>query len=367
MRITIAERLRPFSHRPGTYCLLPGSPYRLQIFPALIRIHDLSRPQPGLVEEIDLAVEGPVNTFTLTQDLEKGVVRIEGQTQTGFMRYLCGTTSDRNRILLQMEKTPPGGIFCNCLNKFLQPKDIMIVDHTIYLASEASFYSPPETPRLSFGNHKAQDWEYILRRLSMEEIFPLWARLGELTPSIVASAKEGTLHLLEECRTAIDSRRPETIVPAFRKMMLAGFEGILSPRLDDPLHQGIALPKLSSKFSGSPLALLSEAAQLIRSLFFKEEGSEVSILPSLPPEFHCGRFLGLQYQGVGSVDLEWSKKTIRRMVLHAKVEGEAFFHFQTSLKSFRLRQGKLDRGKRIKMEPFRVSPDVDYFLDNFQR
>ena len=63
IRISIAERFKPFSHTPGTKYILPYSTLTVQVFPTLIRVEE---------REIPLELTGPVVDFTAQIDLEKG-------------------------------------------------------------------------------------------------------------------------------------------------------------------------------------------------------------------------------------------------------------------------------------------------------
>lgn len=76
--IMIKERLAPFSHAYGTLSLIPGTQYAVEIYPALIRVYDLSRSDKLLVKEVTLPLIGPLFPFTVQQDLEKGCIKVFG-------------------------------------------------------------------------------------------------------------------------------------------------------------------------------------------------------------------------------------------------------------------------------------------------
>lgn len=365
MRIQIAERLKPYSHVPGTFCVLPGSHLRLQIFPALLRVHDLEGPFPVLFAEINLGITGPVKDFTVSQDLEHGFVQVWGQAKNGYFRFNVNASSD-GKFFITIERAPKEGLVLNSLK--IRQGDIIEVSKNCIEQKEGPGYIPPVTDRLSLGFHKAQDWSLMHSRMAMEEIMPLWMRLGQLIPPISNAPHEGTALLIDHCREVIESRNILDIVSEFQNLFLAGFEGMLSPRLTDELHQGFDLPEPVAGSKLSPLVLLTEGSSLIRSLFVKAERGRLHILPALPPEFHCGRMLGIQYDGIGAVDMEWSKKTIRRLIFHSHKEGEIAFDFQQGIKSFRLRMGSHDRGTRYETaQPISIQPNCQYFLDNFMR
>jgi len=84
MKIKIAARYRPFSHLPGSSCLLPCTAIEVEAFPSLLRFWDLSGAERKSVGEYPLDVVGPVAQFTLQQDLEKGSVAIWGHAKNGY-------------------------------------------------------------------------------------------------------------------------------------------------------------------------------------------------------------------------------------------------------------------------------------------
>jgi hypothetical protein len=349
MRITIAERLRPFSHQPGTCFILPGSNLSFQIFPSFIRVHDLSGQKLQSVYEIQLDIQGPVKDFTIQQDLEKAHINVWGHSQAGYFFYKLSAIQDEpSRFLATIEKKIPS----------FQVWPQEQVNKTSFVASY--------TTRLSMGMHKAQNLMHLRNRSDMAEIFPLWLRLGALTPVNRSSIEpEGTLALLSACEEAIFQGKRLEIVPSFRNVFLAGFSLGLCPRLQDEEHQGFCLPELVSNVS--PLSLLTEGARLIKSLFIQTSALGISILPVLPPEFHAGRLINMETD-FGLIHFEWSKKAIRRLILEAKVSQDVQLIFQKDISRFRLRSNSQDRGhvmlvgKNIALENGHT-----YFLDRFER
>jgi hypothetical protein len=313
-RITIAQRLRPFSHVPGTKLVLPGSRSQLVIYPTLVVVDD---------QEISIPLTGPVDDFTIQLDLEKGYVKVWGHYQEGFLRYRIHATTD-GKFAIVAEKSPQENLF---------PKEA------------DNLFELPSCERLSLGMDKAQDWDMVSRRADLNEILPFWHRLGQLLPE--SHATGGTYSLL----------------PSFLNLFHAGFEGILSPRLEDTQHQGFHLPQPK----GSPLALLTEGSKLIRSLFFTQDGNQMEILPLLPPEFHAGRMIHISCGDFGTLDIEWTKKTLRRMVFHSKVKSELKFIFPKHLKTFRLCERKNQKGEIIEVgSTVQFDEGITYLLDNFK-
>jgi len=187
------------------------------------------------------------------------------------------------------------------------------------------------------GNHKAQDWDLVNRRCDLVEILPFWLRLGQLVPQLNQEGSGGTLSLLDN----------------LSHLYQAGFEGMLSTRLEDADHQGFNLPEVSG---GNPLMLLSEGAKKIRDQFVNFGPDSIEILQT---EFHAGRFLEIN----SVLDIEWSKKQIRRVVYRSKDSKTTVFRFPKKIKSFRLNKQK----RVLNGDALHLEPDTIYFFDNFMK
>jgi hypothetical protein len=113
-----------------------------------------------------------MDRFTVFLDLEKGQIDVDMALVSGsYIRY-------------SIKATPDG----------------------IHLSSESpksDLYRAPQGERLSLGNHKAQDWDLVCRRLDLKEILPTWKRLGELTP--FSESNQGN-DLLAEVARLIEQR-----------------------------------------------------------------------------------------------------------------------------------------------------------------
>ncbi len=378
MHIEIAERLRPFSHLPGSYVVLPGSSLRLHIFPTKVVIDELAGSVPATLAVLTFAVAGPLKDFTVVQDLEKGIVQVMGKGVLGHFRYCLAALAGGQGIALSFEKVPPPAIDLSCHGVWqlggeetVKQGDTRLIGPSVHGAVQpksASLLrqSLPLIDRLSLGNHKAQDWALMRRRLDFSEIFPLWHRLGQLVTNDTPQTSMGTASLLEECRAAICANAPEHILPHFQRLFLTGFDGALSPRLEDSDFHGLALPEIDRRQPASPLQLLQQGAELIRSLFIKDRGDSLELLPALPPQFHCGRLLNVA-GGQGIVSLEWTKKAIRCAILHATKTGRIALACADGAKHCRLRLSNHDRGCRyLVAAAIDVVAGQDYWFDNFE-
>lgn len=339
MSIKIRERLHPFSHLPGISCLIPKSRLIVQVFPTLLRFSN--------GEEILLELQGPVQGFTVEQDLEKGRIAVYGRASQGYFRYWI--EQEEKAISVRFDKFP--------------------IFKEDYLIPQAMEKIPLSKERLSLGMHKTQNWELIRQRSDLKEIFPIWLRLGNLLPELSEATKDvGMLQLLKKCEEKIAAKEKKTVAQSFLNLFLAGFSDMLVPRLEDTQFQGLVPQGEFSPAECSPLLLLKKGASCIRSLFFQEDQDLFFLLPCLPVEFNCGRYLGLTTLAGDELDLEWSKKTLRQVVLHPKHSRPVKFALQKSLKSFRVRTSLQDRGQRHEAEEsLMVTAGTLLLFDRFQK
>ena len=367
--IKIAERLRPFSHESGVFVLLPGSSFRLQVFPQGIVVEDLLGPVPLLLANIEIPITGPVREFTVQQDLEKGCVRIWGFENQGFFRYELYSTTDCQGILFHLQKGRGEAPLVSgkwSLAYISQNNQQIFIGPSNEDVSSKKPYNVPLIERLSLGNNKAQDWSLIHRRKQMEEILPLWHRLGQLIPLSCQNDSALGASLFGKSRDALLSLNRQEAFSFLHDLFSAGFEGALSPRLIDQERQGIFSGPLSS--ADSPLYLLTEGARFIRSLFIQEHHSLVSLFPKLPSEFHCGRFINVPCGNGGVLNMEWTKKAPRRISFVAGTDQNIAFLFPRDQVRCRFRTSPVDKGIVYQSgSPMQVSAKQTYWLDNFQK
>jgi hypothetical protein len=324
--------------------MLPGSPFAVQVFPTFLQVYDLSALKQAT--EMQLDIEGPVEDFTVMMDLEKPSLLIWGQGAKGYFRYRLQASADKTAILLSFERPSKESVV-------LQIQEPTSAEHQQLASFE----------RLSLGSHKAQDWCLMRRRRNLEEILPLWYALSQYYPSL----REETDPLAAECRNLIKEKQHDRLGKALYQLFQVRFRGMLVPQGEDNLHQGFNLPSVST---GSPLRFFEESRALIRRLFLYEKQTSsatiLSFLPSLPVEFHCGRFLGLKSDKVGVIDMEWSKKKLRRVELAVAQSAIVLFKCSSSIKQYRLRRGDKDRGQDMAVGiPIEISAGEQISLDRF--
>lgn len=347
MKIKIAERFRPFTHAPGEPCLLPLSTLQFEIFPVFIRIKDLSESSPRLVAEIPLKLRGPVKNFTVMQDLEHPSLRAWGHSVDGFFRY----------------RIHAGGKFGFTFTEEKCPEGLQ----SLFAEQYSSGSIPPFEPiveRLSFGVTKIADWALVKRRSILAEILPFWFRLGGYIPKLgsLVCHKED---LLSSCQTACLNKDKLGLSEALSQLFIAGFEGLLSPTLSDPFHQGVPMSAIGAKTS--PLHLLKEGAELIKGMLINQVSDEIEILPCLMPELHAGRFCNASIGELGSIDLEWTKKRARRLIFRSFKDQKVHFRFQKDLKTLRFTEEKGPSQRFACGELLHFEAQKTYFFDRFEQ
>lgn len=207
-----------------------------------------------------------------------------------------------------------------------------------------TFGSDNKTPvfeRLSFGVHKQLDWDLVQRRMDLSEILPLLFILGQKVP------QEKVSHLYQT-------------LEEFETLIMAGFRGILVPVERDERYLGLALDEMP------PLTRLRKSYLSIRRLFVFEE-DKIHILPNLLKPFHAGRVTGLALESC-DMDLEWTKRKLRRVNIIATKDAEISFHWPKEVKNFRLKMGVKGRGEMFSAEDsLAIQAGKRYFLDKFQK
>lgn len=301
MKIDIAYRFRPFSHLEGSSCALPGTTFIAKCYPTCVEFYKAEK----LVKVEELSVIGPVKGFTTKLDLEKGGLVVLGNSAEGYFR-----------------------------------KSITLPDHGL---------SPKE--RLSLGCHKAQDWDLMHMRSSLVELLPHWHRLGMWLGEKGPIEKDT---LASSCASLLHDRDKMNIAQALSDWHHAACTGYFAVEAERWKKFGNELP------TGSDF--LANGAYIIRRLFLQHSNDSLDVLPVLPPEFHCGRFINVDH-GWGMVNLEWSKKLVRRMTIRCEKEMSLQMNFQTSIKTFRLnKQQILKNGSLVQLKKGMV-----YTFDRFEK
>jgi hypothetical protein len=312
---------------PGVKIPIPGSTLYAQVFPSLWRIFSASHT---LLDEGRIPVKGPLKRFVVFQNLSRGGVAVLSEQ---YKYYLS-----------------PQGFYTS---------SIADLPHS-------SFY-PGEY--VSFGVHKHADLEKIRRRKDLKEILPFLFRHGVLLQKQALQPLEKTevsllLKKLDEVIAEVDK---ENVYALLVNFIYSGLSKTLLPRLYDEEYQGIVSEDPRQGNEEVPFALLRAAALSMQKIFIQEQEGVVTLLPVLPPEFPCGRWVGLSLD-IGEISFEWTKKTIRRVVLKAHSSREIVVTSPgVRLCRFRIEeQGKIISCKIKKnLEKVEIKAGTTYLWDRF--
>jgi hypothetical protein len=355
--IEINQRYCPFSHRLGVCCLLPGSSYALRFYPGKIELYQWEHSQKLAVETFTLSVIGPVQKFTVQQDLERQQVFVSMQTQEGYLSYLI--KAKEGKPLLELKKAP--GDFLEVEHYGVKVKECFSLIDKVNVEPVSPVYNNWE--RLSFGSHKSPCWEKLYERQTNNELFPYWFHLGQQYNIGGEVEVEGSL--LGECHQVVLDKDVMQVEPAFQRLFKALFHDMFLPYSHDQAFQGILTPTSQET---SPLQILTKSASLIRSQLISYEKETLYLLPCLSPEFHCGRFVNVSIKKLGKVSLQWSKKLLNRCVLDVEENKDCHLHLQSGIRSFRLRKDKKDKGVIVSVdETLSLSAGKKYILDRFEK
>ncbi len=379
MHILISERLRPFSLLPTSSMILPGIGYCVQISPCLIILKNVADIVACALSTVHISLNGPLSNWIVLNDLEKGCITVSGCSATGWISYRLIANQQLDAVFLIALRVPQEGLIVeHRKNKcMLQRGEYIQISGKL---SRFEPYQPPHCARLFLGVTKQQDCTKIQKRMSLTEIFPLWHRLGQLlTQAQSADISTAMFALLDACRVNISSIPPEQQASTWLKLLKAGFDQFLVPRSVDSDYQGILPSPLfceldEKKSMDSLLSLLVKGGQYIESLFIGQtfqKPQQIAILPYLWPMFASGRLLGVLLPEIGLIDIEWTKKTIRRLIFTATNDGQIKFDFRANVRSMRMRiDSKNDFNRIGKQISTQSTCDIQkgnkYFFDNFQ-
>ena len=306
MRLCIDQKYRIISQMAGSHVLLPGTDVSAQIFPTKIAIQD---------KMVFLGILEPVQEFTITQDLEKRCVFVSGKSEG---RYFCFKlfTQDK-RVILKLDRSWDAGIAYT----FQEKKGLFKRKDTLVLTNACQVF-PPFSEKLFLGVSKALNWEKICERMDLKEMLPFWYLVGQMS--------EEKLYLGEET--------------LLRQQKLS--EDVLQ-------DQKMLEPQISAK--------------KIRSLFVQQDKHILRVLPQLPNGFVSGRMIDVQCESFGSMDFEWTKGIIKRLVFRAQTDAAIHWDF-SQVRQYRFQDVGIS--KKLKMSkglPTQVFSGHTYLLDHFEK
>ena len=350
MKIEIKQRYRPFSHAFARQCLLPGTTYAFRFYPARFELWDWNEQK--ILKTFDLSIRGPVRDFTVLQDLEKQCLIVWMHTLDGYIRYHLASVS----------------LYLECGEALKINGTLLKKGESFHLLNETTNTQRENTPshmweRLSLGCHKQSLWEAMQQRKDLVELLPYWFHLAQqyATEQVI---EKGTL--LAKAKDLLEAKDKNQLSELLSTLYTCLFNDMLLPLSKDQSFQGIELPLSHTKIS--PLLLLGQTYQVIKKQFLSFDNGELSLLPCLLPQFHCGRFTHLHCGSLGKICIEWSKKLLKKCVIQVENTQTCSLRLQRDLLRFRLREHPKSKGSSKKaLEELTLEAGKTYYLDRFEK
>ena len=327
--IKIADRFRPFSHTPGSTCMIPRSGWAVEAYPLEFRL--FYKDQNVLLK---LHLTGPVDGFTLEQDLENEVVRIFGKAKEGYFNFQISHLGNLVKVALNRGE--------QISYNFLGKDGVLQRGQDLEILSEEAF---PKTlvERLSLGLNKKLDWDLVLKRCDLRELYPALFLLGQKT-------RFGT---------------SDFVLNDLALFVKYHFDNLLFPKRQSDNRLGVLSQNIPDDIQLSHLLYKAYAA--IRALFILEEDAKIFLLPDLPKEFVFGRLLGLK-TGYAIFDLEWSKRKLHKVRIMSLQNGFLSIVFPSDVDSFRIKYKLYEKGKMVSAtDRIEIRDGQIIYLDKFQK
>ncbi len=359
MKIQIAAKLTPFSHKPGTEVLIPGGSIYATVYPTRLEICD-SCSRLALFE---FDIEKAYKDFTVIQDLEKRKVVVFLKSPGGYLKYQLEHIEDE--ILFTVLKSENGLSFT--LNEG-RSKDLLVLKEkeTLSFSVSQRALKIDLLEKLSFGNHKKQDWQEVEKRDNPQEYLPFWYYLGQMVPNFDEKLDEGSVKYLNLIRNDISAKEKAKALERLQHVFKGGFKGLMVPLLHDEKHLGLFETSCCSS-NPKAIPLLSLGYRYIREFFIQSTQNELFVMPCLPKDFHAGRLIDISEKNL-KIDLEWSKKLLKKLKITPTETVTIKLCFQPVLRTCKLKISKLRLGKIFKNgETIELVQGVTYLFDNFKK
>ena len=334
--------MRPFSHIPGSRAMIPGSSWIVEAYPTKINFIQESKVIP-----LTLGLQGPCVGFTLQQDLEKNQVIIFGSFYNA--RFVKIAIAHTTHVIITLQK---GDLIPYQL---VEKKDIWHKKKSLVIGLDSinMSYLSQQKEKLFLGMHKQLNWPQVMQRMILREILPVLFTLGQKIPP------------MNDNFPSIEMPKTEKEFDIFLR---GRFHHLLLPTREDNNNLGLDLNPIEKS---TPLkAILRQSYEAIRNVFFQENQNEIEILPLLSffPQFISGRMTSIHAHHA-MIDIEWSKRKIKKISLRPKKDGPIFLKFPKQHTSYRLRNHpKEQKGSIMTIDmPIFLERGKIFFLDKFQK
>lgn len=353
--IEIKSKLKPFSTTPGVEIPLVQGELTLKIYPTYIEVFK----KRILKRELTLQFAEPAQTFVASLDLLKGWIEVQLQLKKSTLYYLLFL--ENNKLVLELKRAPK-----NFISYALEDKKIKTLSkyEKLVLLEIEELFSPSSLELLSLGVHKKQHLESMKERSDFTELAPHLFLMGQYVKKSEVEVNGGNFTFLKSAYHQRDQKNHDLILSELEPLLKTGFSSFFVPHLEDPFHWGYPTPKIHGD-TLSPFSILSELYHLFRSFFIHSENKVLYILPHLPPMFHCGRLIHLQQEGL-HLDIEWSKKSIKKVVIKCNEEDTLKLHFQNPIEQCRI-QGEKKAIPFKNKASFTFEKSKTYIFDRFEK
>ncbi|NGX32363.1 MAG: hypothetical protein K1060chlam4_00406 [Candidatus Anoxychlamydiales bacterium] len=354
MQIKIKQKFNIISHSIGAKFLIVNSRYFVQICPGLLHFKDLDSDKNF---KIFLDFVGPVKNFTISQNLLNGNIKVSFHAADGFLSYKIFNAE--TAACIHFERLPQDEISIKLdKTKKIKVKEILSLPIAI------SYIKKPDE-LLFLGIHKKQDLDSINKRENLLEILPFLFLYSQFFKDIQTKKCLRKNCIVRELKEKIQNRNREEIEDQFIKVYKAHFSDSFIPRVNDNDFQNI-IERVEEK-DANPLHILRKLFYIIKSILIDQKLDEIFLLPAIPVSFHSGKALNINLP-IGSFDIEWSKKLIKKLIFRPKKDVKLKLHFQSKIKEYRLRTSIKQKGKFFKnRDLLSFEKNKTYYLDKFQK
>lgn len=365
--IEITQKFRPFSHQPGIHIPFPLLQLVFVVHPSKIEVMDW-RAQPKELMTFKFKFKSPCKKMTAMVDLPKQKIEIHLLLEDNFAQMTLNYDDKKQHFTLSLDRYKEDDLNFEVSrpNKISVIRRKLTKKKPLILFKDLEAKMPKGVELLSLGCHKKQEIEKIFYRQDLREFLPLWYLWGQFcTVKPDYTHKEGHLVFLNFLQEKMEKKEHDQLSLYLNNIARSAFMPMMVPQLEDFKHWGFFLPRLSSS-STSPWLLLAELYQLVRQMFIFSKDHDYHVLPHLPEELHCGKLVKAKEHNL-TFHLEWTKKTIRRMILFASKNETIHLHFQNKVKRFRLKLGRDDKGNIYENHAeFVLKKNKTYFFDCFE-
>ncbi|MFA6119113.1 MAG: hypothetical protein WCT85_04020 [Parachlamydiales bacterium] len=356
MQIKIKQKPVLISHKIGSSFLIKNTSFFVTIYPGLLWFKDLNSKKQF---RLFLNFQGPQKRFTVLHDLKNGQLKIFFETNLGFFSYKIKNDSNKKLILF----------FENLPNNVTEIKSDSDANFKKISAKE-SISLPIEQindlqveEQLSFGVLKKQDIELIKKREDLLEILPFIFMLSQYYLDTSAYASKNVF--IENLKTLMQNNEKILLEEALHNVYKALFFDAFVPRANDEEYQNIGIFK--EEPGVSPVMVFSELYRIIKSLLINEDADGLYLLPCLLVSLHHGKAVNLKVS-FGLVDLEWSKKILKKVVIRSADDLKIKLNLQAKIKNFRLKEDEQGKGKICQnSDEITLKKNRVYYLDNFKK